>query len=244
MGNILISGASSGIGTALAKAYAPGNRLLLWGRDRVRLDAVAAECRACGADVATEAFDLTDLAALRAALKAAGPVDIAIFNAGLGGSLPHDRIAQDAAAVEQMALVNFAVPVIGANVMAEDMGRRGGGQIVLIGSIAALFPLPMAPAYSGSKAGLKMFAEALRARLMCRGVAVTLVSPGFVDTPMSRGLKEPRPFLIDADKAAAIIRRKVARRVAHVVLPWQFAVIAAVAGFIPKALVRFVLSHF
>lgn len=245
MRNILISGASSGIGAALARLYAEsGTRLILWGRDNARLNAVAQDCRARGADAATSCFDLTDLKALNAALDAAGTVDLAIFNAGLGGSLPRDAIAQDPAATERMATVNFTAPAIGANVMADRMGRAGGGQIVLISSIAAMFPLPMAPVYSGSKAGLTMFADALRARVRRYGVGVSLVSPGFVDTPMSQGLKEPRPFLIDADKAAAIIREKLARRASHIVLPWQFAVIAAVAGIIPKRLVRAVLASF
>ena len=245
MGNILISGASSGIGAALARSYAePGNRLYLWGRDATRLQAVAEECRARGADAATSCFDLTDTAALMAALDGAGAVDVAVFNAGLGGSLPHEAVAQEPHAAARMVTVNFTAPVIGANVMAEKMAAHGGGRIVLIGSIAALFPLPMAPTYSGSKAGLAMFAEALGARLHRRGIRISLVSPGFVDTPMSQGLKEPRPFLIGPDKAAMIIKKRVARGARHIVVPWQFAVIAAFSRLLPKSLVRVVLSAF
>jgi short-subunit dehydrogenase len=143
-----------------------------------------------------------------------------------------------------MAMVNFAAPVIGANAMAERMGQRRAGRIVLIGSIAALFPLPMAPVYSGSKAGLKMFAEALDARLRRHGVTVTLVSPGFIDTPMSQSVTEPKPFLMKPDKAAAVIKRKVAHGARHVVVPWQFAVIGALARLVPTALVRWILSNF
>jgi NAD(P)-dependent dehydrogenase (short-subunit alcohol dehydrogenase family) len=74
------------------------------------------------------------------------------------------------------------------------------------------------------------------------GVTVTLVSPGFIDTPMSQGLNEPRPFLITADKAAAIIARKVARRARHIVIPWQFAMILAVTKWLPRVVLRAVLS--
>ena len=248
MGNILISGASSGIGAALARSYAaPETHLTLWGRNAARLEAVAEDCRARGSHVATNCFDLADMKALTAALTEAdrqAPTDIAIFNAGLGGSLPHDAIAHDALGAAAMATVNFTVPVVAANDMAVRMGARGAGLIVLIGSIAALFALPMAPTYSGSKAGLMMFAAALHARVKRYGVSVTLVSPGFIDTPMSQGLSEPRPFLISADRAAAIIKRKVARGARHIIVPWPFAVIAAIAGFLPKALVRAVLSRF
>ncbi len=248
MANILISGASSGIGAALARSYAtPQAHLTLWGRNFARLEAVAEDCRARGSQVTTNCFDLADLKVLIAALAEAdqhAPTDIAIFNAGLGGSLPHEAIAQDAVIAAAMAMVNFTAPVVAANDIAVRMGARGAGHIVLIGSIAGLFALPMAPTYSGSKAGLMMFAEALRARVKRHGVSVTLVSPGFIDTPMSQSLSEPRPFLISADQAAAIINKKVARGARHIIVPWPFAIIAAIAGLVPKALVRAVLSRY
>ncbi len=245
MGNILISGASSGIGAALAEAYAaPGVELVLWGRDRARLESVAEKCRARGAQAATSCFDLTDLEALHAALDIAACPDIAIFNAGLGGSVPHDRVVQEPRAAGRMAMVNFVAPVIGANAMADKMSRRGSGHIVLLGSIAALFPLPMAPTYTGSKAGLKMFAEALDARIRRLGVTVTLVSPGFIDTPMSRTVPEPKPFLINPDKAASVIKRKVARGARYVIVPWQYVAIGALSWLVPKPVVRAVLSWF
>jgi short-subunit dehydrogenase len=245
---ILISGASSGIGAALARVYAaPGIHLVLWGRDGARLQATAEATRARGANVATECFDLADSDALIAALEKAddaGPLDLAVFNAGLGGSLAPEAITQSAAATRAMAAVNFVAPMLGANVIAERMAARKKGRIVLVGSIAAQFPLPMAPVYSGSKAGLSMFAEALALRLKRHGVGVSLVAPGFIDTPMSQGLKEPRPFLISADQAAAIIARRIGRGASRIIVPWQFAVIAQAAKFIPRFLLRWILSAF
>jgi short-subunit dehydrogenase len=244
---ILITGASSGIGAALAKVYAaPGNRLILWARNGERLAAVADGCRQSGAAIATACFDLTDNARLSAALEAADterPIDLAILNAGLGGSVPPDRIAQDARNAEAMVGVNFTAPVLGANILAERMARRGAGRIVLIGSVAASFPLPMAPVYAGTKAGLAMFAQALQLRLKRHGVGVTLVSPGFVDTPMSRSLTEPKPFLVSPERAAAAIARGIDRGARHIVIPWQFALICFAARFIPGAAVRAVLSR-
>jgi len=244
---ILITGASGGIGAALARAYAaPGVCLVLWGRDQARLAAAAAQCRTRGAEAQTASFDLADIDGFIERLEAADaahPIDLAIFNAGIGGSVAPGRLTQEARAAADMAAVNFAAPVAGANLIGEKMAQRGGGRIVLVGSIAESFPLPMAPAYAGTKAGLALFAEALGLRLGKHGVGVTLVSPAFVDTPMSRSLREPRPFLIDADRAAAIIARRVNRGARRVVFPWQFAVLGAVARFLPRPLVRAVLAQ-
>lgn len=245
--NILITGASSGIGAALARRYAAARTtLLLWGRNEQRLRSVAEECRAVGAATDTDAFDLHDIDTFLSRLAAtddAHPVSLAIFSAGMGGSIPRQAVAENARHTALMAEVNFTVPVAGAMFLAGRMAGRGGGQIVLIGSMAGVFPLPMAPTYSGTKAGLALFAQALRLRMRRYDVAVTLVSPGFVDTPMSQGLAEPKPFLISAETAAAIIARRLTRRPRHIVLPWQFAVINAVSRLMPRALIDAVLSR-
>lgn len=244
---ILITGASSGIGAALAVTYAgPGVHLVLWGRDDERLEQTATTCRARGALAKTASFDLCDIALLIEHLERADAethIDLAIFNAGIGGSIPPREAAQEARAAFQMASVNFTAPAVGANVVAGRMAQRGKGHIVLLGSIAGAFPLPMAPLYSGSKAGLALFAEALRLRLARNGVRVTLVEPGFVDTPMSRSLTEPKPFLIGADAAVKVIVAGIERGRRRIVVPWQFALIRAAAGLVPRAIVRAVLSQ-
>lgn len=244
---ILITGASGGIGSALARSYAaPGVTLLLWGRDAARLEETAAACRAKGAVCHSESFDLRDTDGLITRLAAADavtPIDIAIFNAGLGGTAPDDAAAETPQASRAVAEVNFVAPVMGANAVAAAMAARGRGRIVLIGSIAESFPLPMAPTYAATKAGLRMFAEALGIRLAKHGVGVTLVSPGFIDTAMSRQVNDSKPFLMTADKAAAIIARGVGARARTIVLPWQFAVIRAVSNLLPRAVLRAVLSR-
>lgn len=244
---ILITGASGGIGSALARSYARrGATLLLWGRDAGRLEETAAACRARGAVCHVDSFDLRDAgvqAARLAAVDAVTPIDIAIFNAGLGGTVPEGAASETPEASRAVAEVNFVAPVIGANAIAHAMARRGRGQIVLIGSIAESFPLPMAPTYAATKAGLRMFAEALGIRLAKHGIGVTLVSPGFIDTAMSRQVSEPKPFLMDADKAAAIIVRGIESRARIIVVPWQFKVIRGLANLLPRALLRTVLSR-
>jgi len=244
---ILITGASSGIGAALARAEArAGVTLLLWGRNAARLEEVANACRARGAEARTELFDLCDgagFASRLAAADAATPIDLAIFNAGLGGTAPDMCAAEAPETARAIAEVNFVAPVVGANLIAEAMARRGGGQIVLIGSIAESYPLPMAPTYAATKAGLKMFAEALRLRLKKHRVTVTLVSPGFIDTPMSRKVSEPKPFLMTADAAAKIISRRIARGDAAIVVPWQFRAIRAATNLLPRFVLRWALAR-
>ena len=174
---------------------------------------------------------------------AEAPIDLVFLNAGLGGSLPPADAAQDPDAAHRMAMVNFTAPVVAANLMADRMARRGAGRIVLIGSVAQAFPLPMAPTYAGAKAGRAMFARALRLRLEGAGVGVTLVVPGFVDTPMSRALTEPRPFLLTPARAAGIIRRGVDGGRREVVLPWPFAVVTTLAHWLPRAAIDAVLRR-
>ena len=244
---ILITGASSGIGAALARAEArAGVTLLLWGRNAARLEEVAQACRARGAEAKSELFDLSDSAGFAprlAAADAATPIDLAIFNAGLGGTAPDDAVTEGPEIARAIAEVNFVAPVVGAHLIAAAMARRGGGQIVLIGSISESYPLPMAPTYAATKAGLKMFAEALRLRLAKHRVVVTLVSPGFIDTPMSQQVTQPKPFLIGADAAARIISRRIARGDAAIVVPWQFRVIRAATNLLPRFVLRWALAR-
>jgi len=244
---ILVTGASGGIGAALARAYArPGATLLLWGRDRTRLEETARQCRVKGADCRLEAFDLRDCDLQIDRLLAADhhtPIDLAILNAGLGGMVGDDKPAEDPQAARAIAEVDFVAPVIGANLLASAMATRGRGRIVLIGSIAESYPLPMAPTYAAAKAGLRVFAEALGLRLRKFGVAVTLVSPGFIDTEMSRQVEEPKPFLMNADDAARIIARGIAAGASRIVVPWQFAVIRGLTDLLPRSMLRFILRH-
>jgi short-subunit dehydrogenase len=244
---ILITGASSGLGAALARVYArAGVTLVLWGRDGARLEAVAAQCRALGATLATDTFDLTDIAGMVECLSrrdAQAPIDLAIFCAGIGGMIPPDQLAQDAQAAQAMAEVNFTSPTVGASLLSGLMAKRRRGQIVLVGSIAESFALPMSPLYAGSKAGLALFAEALANRMTPHHVSVTLVSPGYIDTPMSQQLNKPRPFLLTAQQAAILLKRKIARRPRRIVVPWQFIWLRALAMALPAPLRRFLLNR-
>ena len=236
-GHTLITGASSGIGAALAlRCAAPGARLSLWGRDPARLHAVAERARAAGAEVAETVLDLGDAAGAVARAEAADdrhPFDTAILAAGRGGVRPAGLVTEAADEAARIAAVNFLAPVAMATALAGRMAVRGRGRIALIGSTAAFFPLPQAPAYAASKAGLAVFARALRLGVAASGVGVTLVSPGFIDTPMSRGIDTAKPFLMPADAAAARIVAAIGRNKAHVIFPRPFALLPVVGWLMP-----------
>lgn len=245
---ILVTGASSGLGAALARAYAgPNRQLFLWGRDRSRLEETAAGCRALEATVEVACFDIADVERMASeleALDARVPLDLAILNAGLGGTVPSQLKAEEPRRARDVAMVDFTSPVIAASILAGRMAERGEGHIALIGSIAESFPLPMAPTYSGAKAGLSMFAESLRLRMRHHGVHVSIISPGFIDTPMSRSVDSPKPFLLSAEKAALAIRERLARGSVRFVLPWPFSIIRAAYRLLPRRLSSLLVERF
>jgi short-subunit dehydrogenase len=237
---ILITGASSGIGAELAKAYAgPDTKLVLWGRNAARLEEAAARCRSKGSEVETVTFDLYDVTAIAERIErsdSASPIALAIFNAGLGGTTPVDRVVESPTRAYEVSTVNFTAAVVGASTIAARMVARGHGHIALISSIAETFPLPMAPAYSGSKAGLKMFADALRLRIARHGVGVTVVAPGFVDTPMSQQVSAPKPFMISPEAAAQRMKRIIDRKKRNAVVPWPYAILRTLYKPLPRIL--------
>ena len=240
MNRILITGASGGLGAALARQYAaPARTILLWGRDRVRLESVAATCRAAGAVAEIRSLDLTDIAAAVAAIEAddaAGEIDLAVFAAGLGDIRAPGAAVEDAGQVARIGIVNFVAPAALASALAARMAVRGQGRIVLVGSAAAFHALPFASGYAGSKAGLARFADALRIGARAHGVSVTLVSPGFIDTAAAQATPGPKPFSLSPAQAATRIAAAAARGHAHVVMPWPFAALRGFDRLLPRAL--------
>lgn len=241
---ILITGASGGLGGAIARHYVTRRRdmplsLSLWGRDGARLDAIAAQCRESGAQVDTRSIDLADIAAVLAALEkedAHAPFDLAVFASGRGDvRMPGDAV-EAAALVARLGTVNFTAPAAMAACLGGRMAARGNGRLVLVGSAAAFHALPFAAAYSGTKAGLARFADALRIGLAPCGVTVTLASPGFIDTPAGRKVPGPKPMLMPPDAVAARIAAAVARGKAHAVMPWFFVVLRWFDRLLPRPL--------
>lgn len=236
--HILITGASSGIGAALAEAYAaPGVRLSLSGRSAERLSAVAATCNALGADTTTSVFDVTDReAARRWVQEAAGqaPPDLLIANAGIsagtGSGGETAAQAREIFAVNVDGVANTVLPAI------EHMQPRGRGQIAIMSSLAGFVGVPGAPAYCASKAAVRVWGEALRGELAGSGIGVSVICPGFVRTPMTDRNPFPMPFLVDPQKAGRIIVSGLARNRARIAFPWPLYAAVRLLGAMPAGL--------
>lgn len=232
--HVLITGASSGIGEALALAYAaPGSLLSLSGRDETRLNQVASAARANGAEVEAVQCDVRDKDATAAWIETADrrrPIDLVIANAGIsGGTYGGPETAESVRAVFAVNLdgvLNTVLPLI------PRLIERGRGQIALISSVAGHRGLPGAPAYCGSKAAVKVWGEALRGALAPHGVKVSVVMPGFVKSRMTDANDFPMPFLMPAERAAEIIRTGLAANKARIAFPWQMAMIMWAFGML------------
>lgn len=246
--HVAVIGASGELGQALARALArEGARLSLWGRDPGRLAAISADCLALGATAAeTIQADFSDAAPAIERLEAVDrmhPLDMVIFAQGLGDVRPAGAVIDDPATVDRLVRVNFLAPAAMAAAMAEAMARRCRGRIVFVGSAAAFHALPFAASYASSKAGLARFAEALHIAMEPHGVAVRLISPGFIDTAAGRRTSGPKPLLMTADQAAAAILRAARGRRFHSVLPWPFRLVRLFDRLMPRAVRGYLLRR-
>lgn len=246
--HILITGASGGLGAALALAYAaPGIRLTLWARDMERLHALAARCQSAGAEAHCIGQDIRHTEATRDILERLDrdyPVDLAFLNAGVSsGTLPDGRPepAEDACRTLE---VNATGNINMASLLLERMAERRSGQVALTSSLAALYPLPDSPAYCAAKAAVTWYAKAMRGALATTPVRVSILYPGYVDSPMSRRLAGPQPLRWSAEKAAAHIRARLEAGADNVIFPRLLALGTCLLHLLPRPAARFFLRRF
>jgi short-subunit dehydrogenase len=245
--HILITGASSGIGAELARQYArSGCTLSLTGRDQQRLDAVADACRRAGATVSTAVLDIIDAAALSDWLlqrDAALAVDLVIASAGSGGAQSiASAKGEDPGTARRIVEVNTIGTVNTVAPLVPLMAGRRRGQIAIMASVGGLLGLPHAPAYSASKAAVAIYGDSLRRLLLPLDVAVSVVYPGYVETPMSASLPFSRPLLWQCDRAASHIIAQLEKRRRSIAFPWLLYWPALAARWLPAALVDAVLA--
>jgi len=240
--SILLTGAGSGLGAALARRYAaPGVRLALIGRDEARLAQVAADCIARGATVEQASIDVTDQPALAAWIAAADdahPFDLVIANAGISGGT--SGIGGEADPSRQIFATNVDGVLNTIEPILPRMRQRGSGTVALMSSLASFRGLPGSAAYSASKAAVRVLGESLRGDYLASGVSVSVICPGFVVTPMTARNRFRMPFLMSAERAAEIMVRGLAQGRARIAFPWQtYALVRLVAALPAPFIDRF-----
>jgi short-subunit dehydrogenase len=245
---VVITGASSGIGKALALRYAPGGVTLgLLGRNKDRLGKVADECRGFGAEVHTCSIDVRARSEMEQWLHefdTTSPIDILIANAGVmaGRASTAEIEASDTsyALMETNVLgVLSAIQPILPRMMA-----RGHGQIGIVSSLAAFIPLPDAPSYSASKSALLNYGLALRSALRRSGIGVSIICPGYVTTPMLAQESGPKPFAMPPERAAELIVQGLQRNRPIIAFPFWFSLVTRLGGLLPEALLQWTTLRF
>ena len=234
---VFLTGASSGIGEALARHYAArGATLGLVARRAEALQALRAslqgpcECYPC---------DVRELDPLRAAaadfIRRHGVPDVVIANAGVSyGTLTEN--AEDIAAFREILDINVIGMVNTFHPFIVPMRERGGGTLAGIASVAGLRGIPYASAYSASKAAAIRYLEGLRVEMKRSGVAVVTIAPGYIRTPMTAVNRFRMPFILEADEAARRFARLIDRRVAYAIVPWQMAIVGRLMGLLPAGI--------
>ena len=239
-GLVFITGASSGIGQALAAAYArAGWRLALVARRTEPMQAWAATLgldatrfRAYGADVADPDAIVR---AARDCIATQGLPDVVIANAGISigmdtGVREDVDVMRDTFAVNNVGMAATFHPFVG------PMRARGSGTLVGVASVAAIRGMPGHGAYCASKAGVVAYCESLRGEMRGSGVRVVTLLPGYIATPLTAGNRYPMPFLMQPDAFAARALRAIAEGDSYRVIPWQMGIVARLLRMLPNAL--------
>ena len=235
---ILITGATGGIGGALAEAYSQsGNVLHLQGRNQPRLVELASICTGLGARVYIHVLDVRDRDTLASWLRnlcEQETIDLVIANAGVNINIGSNGEGEQWDDMLELIDVNLLAVMLIADTVIPFMRARGHGQIALMSSLAAYFGLPVTPSYCASKAAVKAYGEALRGWLAPEGVRVNVIMPGYVDSQMCRDMPGPKPFLWRPAKAARYIKSGLERNRSRISFPfplnfgtWYLAVLPA-----------------
>ncbi|RHX84091.1 SDR family oxidoreductase [Leptospira stimsonii] len=224
MKNVLITGASSGIGKELARLYAEaGANVALTARRKDSLKKIADDVKAKGAKgkIVFDSLDVADyeqnFKVIPKLVKELGGLDLIILNAGIstsssfgGRSFEADRKVIETNLIGAMAGVEAVLPTF---------QKQKSGQIVGISSVASFRGLPGSASYSSSKAGLSTYLEAVRGEVSRYGIRVTVIHPGFIDTPINNQMKS-RPFVVPVEKGAQKIYKRIENKVLSATVPW------------------------
>lgn len=224
---VFLTGASSGIGEALAVEIAKRGAIIgLLARREELLKELAEKCEAAGGKARVFACDVVDAEAVQKSADALrdefGRIDIMIANAGIGGK---DKETQEIHPdfVKKVIDINLMGAVNSAYAVLPQMLARGSGQLVAISSLAGIRGLPKSAAYSASKAGMTALFESIRLDVQGRGVAVTIIQPGFIKTPLTAGRKNKLPFVMELEDAIPLFLSAIEKQKKFAAFPWQLA---------------------
>ena len=236
---VLITGASSGIGKALARRLAAGGvEVALVARRRPEMESLAEEIRDAGGKAVVLPADLRQPEESRRVVTEAeqrfGRLDLLVANAGIGSDGPVTEVTWEK--LSDTMMVNALAPMAAIHAALPGMLQRRFGYIAGISSLASYRGLPRSGAYSCSKAALSTFLESVRIDIRGSGVSVTDIHPGFIRTPMTSRHEFIMPFLMEADRAAGIILDAIVRRKPVCNFPWQMALVLRLVRALPPSL--------
>jgi short-subunit dehydrogenase len=237
---VLLTGASSGIGRAMAvRLGAAGARVGLVARRQELLEELAATIRSAGGTAAAAPADVSVRAEMQAAARAIrtalGPIDLLIANAGVGTPTLLEPV--NIGDVERMIQVNVLGTIYAIESALPEMLARKSGRLAAVSSLAAFKGLPGESAYCASKAAVNVYLEGLRIQLREHGIGVTVACPGFVATPMTAVNDFPMPFLMSADQAAAHVLWAIHKRKRLYRFPRRMSWLTRLLGWLPDWMV-------
>lgn len=234
---VLITGASSGIGRALAVAIGRlGGRVGLLARRDDLLRGAAAEVEAAGGAATVFPCDITDADGVAAAAdefrREHSAVDVLIANAGIGGKA---RAAEELSpeAFKSVVDTNLIGAANALGAVLPDMVRRGAGHVVAVSSLAGFRGLPKSASYCASKAGMTALFESVRLDVQGKGVSVTIIQPGFIKTPLTSGRSSKMPFIMELEDSVPYFLRAIEKRKKFAAFPWQLALLVRAGKFFP-----------
>ncbi len=244
--NILITGASDGIGAALAKRYASvDTHLILLARNKEKLATVANACETKQASVETHSIDITETKPLQKLIQGIdkiSPIDLVICNAGVTSIIPKDGQAESWQAISNVIDTNLYGVLATLNPLIDSLRKRQSGQIAIVSSLAAHYGMPISPAYCASKSAVKAYGQALRGWLKQDGINVTLVYPGFVKSSLSDQFYSDKPFMVSPKKAADIIYKGIQKNKASVSFPFPLNFGIWFLSLLPSSMADWIMS--
>ncbi|MEM9105359.1 MAG: SDR family NAD(P)-dependent oxidoreductase [Pseudomonadota bacterium] len=235
LGNVWITGASSGIGEAFARlAVAKSTKIAISARSAEKLQVI----EEADSKLSAYPLDVTDAKAVSETISAIesdmGGIDTAVLNAGVWKPMRADDM--DLEAIHQSMEVNYFGVVNAVHALLPGMIKRGGGHIAIVASVAGYRGLPTAAGYGSSKAAAMHFAETMALELRRHGITVSIINPGFVDTPMTQVNQYNMPGIMSVDKAAKTLLDGLLKKKLAIFFPLGFTLAMRALNFLPYRL--------